>query len=124
MSKENVKLFYETLVKDKALLSKLSTIGQKIYEQKIADGEKGPRMQKELVLLAEEAGFKFTISDLNDYAKDAEKSSLQELSEDELAAVAGGMCDTIMGMYCDSAGVVEVCPYSGFTCPNPGTTIS
>jgi predicted ribosomally synthesized peptide with nif11-like leader len=111
MSKENVKLFYEALARDKALQAKFNALNQK----------KGTIYRKELIPLAKKAGFDFTEAELQDYARDAEKPAKHELSEDELAAVAGGTCDTYTGTNCPTLpGFAISCPSPGIICPNPG----
>jgi predicted ribosomally synthesized peptide with nif11-like leader len=92
MSKENVKLFYEALGKDKALQEKSRAIGKKYEGQKQDDVQSNLIYQEELVPLAKEAGYDFTLAELKEYAQECEKSGMREVSEEELAAVAGGKC--------------------------------
>jgi hypothetical protein len=64
MSKENVKLFYEALGKDKALQQKANAISQKHSDQKLDEAQANLIYQKELVPLAREAGYDFTLAEL------------------------------------------------------------
>ena len=90
MSKENVKLFYEALAKDKALQEKSMAIGKKYEGQKLDEKRTQELYQKELVPLAKEAGYNFTLAELQTYAEETQKPAMREVSEEELAAVAGG----------------------------------
>jgi predicted ribosomally synthesized peptide with nif11-like leader len=111
MSKENVKLFYEALARDKALQARFDALNRK----------KGSNYRKELIPLAKAAGFDFTEAEIQEYARDAEKPAKHELTEDELAAVAGGTCDKYTGTNCpDLPGFAISCPTPGITCPIPG----
>jgi hypothetical protein len=90
MSSENVKLFYKALGKDKALQDKFKAINEKYKGQKPDEAQADLIYQKELVPLARESGFYFTLAELKDYASEAKKPVMRELSEEELATVAGG----------------------------------
>lgn len=92
MSKENVKLFYETLTKDEALQEKTRVIGKKYEGQKLDEKRMEEIYQKELVPLAREAGYDFSLAEVKEYAAEASKPGMREISEEELAAVAGGGC--------------------------------
>jgi predicted ribosomally synthesized peptide with nif11-like leader len=98
MSKENVKLFYEAMAKDKSLQEKFKAISKR-YEGQKPDVEQADLIyQKDLVPLAREAGFEFTLDELKGYAAEAKAPAIHELSEDELAAVAGGNeCTCVAG---------------------------
>ena len=121
MSKENVKLFYEALAKDRTLQDRFVAINQKYKGRDLDEDQMRLIFQKEMVPLGKKAGFDFTLAELQEYAREAEKPTLQELSEDELAAVAGGTCDTYSGSNCSTLpGFSICCPDAGITCPNPG----
>jgi len=90
MSKENVKLFYEALAKDKALQEKAIAIGKKYESQKLDDAKTNFIYQQELVPLAKDAGYDFTLAELQEYASEIKKPGMREVSEEELTAVAGG----------------------------------
>jgi len=109
MSKENVKLFYEALAINKVLQERFAAIGQKYKEKNPTEFQDNLVYQKELISLAKEAGYDFTEADLKEYAQMIQKPTTHELSEDELAAVAGGeTCDAFGGYYCpDIPGVAH-----------------
>lgn len=90
MSKENVKLFYEALGKDKTLQEKFSALGKKHGGQKLGEAQAESIYQQELIPLAGEAGYDFTLSELKEYTGEAEQPGMREVSEEELASVAGG----------------------------------
>ena len=110
MSKENVKLFYEALGKDRALQEKSRVIGKKYEGQKLDEAQMQEVCQKELVPLAKEAGYGFTLAELQEYAKDTKKPAMRELSEDELATVAGGerICDFYGDTFYDECSCIFV----------------
>jgi hypothetical protein len=68
MSKENIKLFYEALARDKSLQEKFKAVGQKYEGQKPGEAQTELIYQKELVPLAREAGYAFTLAELKEYA--------------------------------------------------------
>jgi hypothetical protein len=90
MVKENVKLFCEALVKDKGLQEKFKAISKKYEGQKLEEAQVDRIYRNELLPLASEAGFKFTLAELKGYAAEAKKPAMHQLSEQELTAVAGG----------------------------------
>jgi predicted ribosomally synthesized peptide with nif11-like leader len=102
MSKENVKLFYEALARDKGLQERFDALNRKYGGQKLDEAQMEAIYQKELIPLAKEAGYNFTMGELKEYARMSQKPVTRELSEDELATVAGGFCDAVKGWgyYC------------------------
>jgi predicted ribosomally synthesized peptide with nif11-like leader len=90
MSKENVKKFYEALAEDKALQAKSIAIGKKYEGQKLDEAQSNLIYQEELVPLAKDAGYDFTLAELKEYGAADKESGMREVSEEELAAVAGG----------------------------------
>ena len=97
MSKESVKLFYEALARDKALQEKSVAIGKKYAGQKLDEAQTNSIYQQELVPLARDAGYEFTLAELQEYGAANEKAGMREVSEEELAAVAGGSCVCVIG---------------------------
>ncbi len=86
MSVEKAKAFVEKLKTDSALAKKLQD-AQKAYT-----GDKSDRdaaIKAILLPIAAQAGFEFTLEELEEAFGD-EKLSEEELSEEELEAVAGG----------------------------------
>ena len=98
MSKENVRLFNEKVSADKALQGKLHALNERHEGEELSD-EKMMRIYEEDVLpLARECGFDFSMEDLKEYARVLSQSSPGELTEDELDAVAGGnTCACVIG---------------------------
>jgi len=97
MSRDNIKLFYEALAKDKALQEKAKAIGKKYEGQKTDDDKVKEIYQQELVPLARQAGYEFTLAELKEYAQESQKPGMREVSEEELAGVAGGNCACVLG---------------------------
>ena len=81
MSLENVQAFYERIADDKEFLAEL---------QATQTQEQGKK-------ILEEAGYDFTTEELEEYtsqvleSSDAEDSVLQDLNEEQMAAVFGGL---------------------------------
>ncbi len=118
MSKENVKLFYEILSKDKSLQEKTTAIGKKYAGQKLDETQMEVIYQKELIPLAKKEGYDFTLTEIQDYASETKKPAMREISEEELATVAGGeycMC-VIQGIgnYHAGMGASCACTLGGF----------
>lgn len=92
MSKENVRLFYSALAEDKVLQEKFKVINTRVaekYKGKLLDKKlMDESFQRELLPVAKEAGFEFSLDELNAYATEAKEAG--ELADSELAAVAGG----------------------------------
>jgi hypothetical protein len=97
MSKENVKRFYEALVKDAGLQEKFKAVSRKYEGQKPDVAQAETIYQKELVPLAREAGYVFTLAELKGYVAAARKPAMREISEEEMAGVAGGNCACLVG---------------------------
>jgi hypothetical protein len=91
MVKKNVKLFYEALIKDKGLQERFKAISKKYEGQKLEEAQVERIYRNELLPLAGEAGFNFTLAELKVCAAETRKTAMHELSEQELAAVAGGL---------------------------------
>lgn len=104
MSKENVKLFYQALAKDPALQQKFKTISRKYEGQKTNQAQADMILQKELLPLAKQAGYKFTLAELKNYARETSGPSIHELSEDELRAVSGGFGGSCVNTGNDTCG--------------------
>jgi hypothetical protein len=109
MSKENIKLLYETLAKDKGLQEKFKSISKKYEGQKPDQDRVDLIYWKEILPLAEEAGFKFTLAELKEYAEEFKNTAIHQLSEEEMAIVAGGF---FVGSSCDQTGTAG-CQASG-----------
>lgn len=90
MSQENVKLFYEALVKDEGLKAKFVAIGERHKGEAPAEAALEGMFQTEVLPLAKSAGFEFTFEEVKAYAEQARQSQTDDLSDEELAAVAGG----------------------------------
>lgn len=90
MSQKNVKLFYEELSKNKELQEKITKANEKYTGQKIDEKSIDLILQNELLPIAKEAGFDFTLEELYEFAKKSNQSFGGRLSDDELDAVVGG----------------------------------
>ncbi len=98
MSKENVKRFYDAMAKDPALQQKSRAITQRHAGQKLDQAQLDVIFQQELIPVARGAGYDFTLEELKAYAKETGKIGPREVSEEELAAVAGGAsCVCVIG---------------------------
>jgi len=108
MSVENIKRFYDALTKDEALQDKFKALAEKYEGQKPDEEQADAICEKELLPFAKSAGYDFTLEELKEYNRDAAKPATRQLSEEELAAVAGGVCVCVMfglgelsdGCYC------------------------
>ena len=84
---ENVKKFYETLANSETLKEKAAKLNEKYIETEKADEE---AITAAIIAFAASEGYNFTAEELAAYTKTAGKPAPQELSQDELEAVAGG----------------------------------
>jgi len=84
---ENVKKFYDALANSDALKEKAAKLNEKYNETEKADEE---AITADIIALAASEGYSFTAEELAAYTKTAGKPAPQELSQDELNAVAGG----------------------------------
>lgn len=94
MSVENVKAFFDKVEEDKGLQDKVKGLAEK---RKAHDAEAA----SEMVKIAAEAGLEFTAAHL----VEARKSTVGELSEDELRNVAGG----VVGYSCSGTAMKDFC---------------
>ena len=101
MSTENVKKFYEAIASDEKLKMKLSELSQK-YQGEVLDEEtKVLLVNKEILPLASQMGFSFSLADLKQYETEMQQPQADsELSDEEMQAVAGGFNNT----YCAIIG--------------------
>ena len=84
---ENVKKFYDALANSEALKEKAAKLNEKYSETEKADEE---AVTADIIAFAASEGYSFTAEELAAYTKTAGKPAPQELSQDELDAVAGG----------------------------------
>ena len=84
---ENVKNFYDELASSDALKEKAAKLNEKYNEAEKADEE---AITAAIIAFAASEGYNFTAEELAAYTKTAGKPVQQELSQDELEAVAGG----------------------------------
>jgi len=90
MSKENAKLFYEELAKNEALQGKFEVIGKKYEGQTSDETQMDLIYQNEILPIAKESGFEFTLAELKEYKQAVTQPQSGRLSDEELDAVAGG----------------------------------
>ena len=115
MSKENVRQFYNHLASDIVLQERFKEMNARLVEGFNGEFPDGKHMdeifQHELLPVAMEAGFEFSLEDLKEYAAEAKETG--ELADLELAAVVGGTegtaCVCVIGGYGASGGQEMVC---------------
>ena len=92
MAKENVGKFYDKLAQDAALAEKLNALDKDFAEKNGASSDDAAMREKAveaiIIPMAEEVGLPFTLEELKEYEQEQLKE--MNLSEDELAQVAGG----------------------------------
>ena len=116
MSKENVRLFYDTLAKDTDLQSGFKERSIRLTEELKGEVPGEERMEEvfreELLPVIREAGFDFSYADLKEYAEDA---SVGELADEELAAVAAGadLCVCVVAGFGDFNSATFTCVVGG-----------
>lgn len=95
MSKEDVQRFYESMAKDEALQKKFMVLNEIPAEAQNDDAITG-----QFIALAREAGFDFTPEELKEYSE----SQKGALSNEELAAVTGGIEGNMIECICAVGG--------------------
>ena len=104
MSLEQAKNFMNTLKNDTALQAKLAEATKDYAEEQLGDKAV---FDKALAPIAKEAGYDITYEDMAELAK---KPSKQELSDDVLEAVAGGIFCIVVGSGNKGFEVTVYCP--------------
>ena len=91
MSVENVKMFYEAVSQDEALKQKFAQLAQKYQGQPMDEVRALSLMEQEVLPLAAQLGYSFTIDDVKSYelAMQQAKNGC-EMSDAEMEAVTGG----------------------------------
>ena len=91
MSVENVKMFYEAVSQDEALKQKFAQLAQKYQGQPMDEVRALSLMEQEVLPLAAQLGYSFTIDDVKSYelAMQQVKNGC-EMSDAEMEAVTGG----------------------------------
>lgn len=98
MSMENVKGFYEAIAGDEELRLKLTELSQNHRNEEMNAAKADSLLEKEILPLAAQMGWEFSLTDLHRYGEELQKSRAEEdLSEDELAVVSGGFGLCILG---------------------------
>ena len=116
MSKEDVRLFYDALAKDTALQNKFGEVNARFAEELKGEDPGEERVEEtfreELFPLIRASGFDFSFAELKEYAEDA---FTEELSDEELAAVAAGgdMCVCVLAGVGDFKGTTFACVVGG-----------
>ena len=97
MSVQNVKEFYQLLLKDQDLYQRVVEVSQN-QQGKILDDMAVERLlEKEILPLAEARGLSFTLLDLQQAVLEAQRTTgTDELSDGELAAIAGGTLSCLL----------------------------
>ena len=114
MSVENIKRFYDELAKDEALQNRFKTLAKKYEGLQPDEGQLDDICEKELLPFAKSAGYDFTLEELRGYGRDVINPGMRQLSEEELASVAGGSCLCVFVGVGDNQGVSCVCVLAGF----------
>lgn len=97
MSRENVKRFYESLSRDSALQETFRAAGKRYAGKQPTEAEIDILCETEVIPAARAAGYEFTLAELKAYGLEAGKARTGELTDDELACVAGGAtCGCVM----------------------------
>lgn len=117
MSKENVRQFYQMVAKDEELKNKIVALF-KPYEGQDLDQETRTKLVETLLIpVAAERGLPFTVGDVLELERDARDSQQsEELSNEELDAVAGGLGVGLLFCFGVGAGVgfiAGVCTWIG-----------
>ncbi|KUO78712.1 MAG: hypothetical protein APF81_20160 [Desulfosporosinus sp. BRH_c37] len=107
MAKENVKKFYEAVVADEGLRTRLNEL-DKQYQGEAKDEKKRVMLAEKLVLpIAAEIGFSFTMEELRQYEEEmVQASANRQLDNNELEAVAGGAAAGVG--YCSGLGLLGI----------------
>ena len=91
MSVENVKKFYEAVSQDEALKQKFVELSQKYQGQPMDEAKGMSLMEQEVLPLAKQVGYSFSIDDLKTYEVEMQQAKMNcELSDEEMEAVTGG----------------------------------
>ena len=112
MSVENVKKFYEVLSQDETLKQKFVELSRKYQGQPMDEAKMQSIAEQEVLTLAAQMGYPFTMDDLNAYGEEMKRAHMnRELNDEELQAVTGG--GTTGTHECCIIGVPSV-EFSGF----------
>lgn len=97
MSVKNVKEFYKLLFKDQELYRRVREVSQTQQGNSLDDVAVEQLLAKEILPLAKERGLAFTLLDLRQAVLEAQRvTGTDELSDSELAAIAGGTLSCIL----------------------------
>ena len=105
MSIENLKNFYESIVNDDKIKTKLRELAQQYLDKEINEENRTLFVNKEILPMAAQMGFPFSVDDLRQYELELRQAHMNcELSDAEMEAVTGGV--TWNG-FCISWGIFE-----------------
>ncbi len=90
MSQENVKNYFQELTKNKGLQEKLVALNKKYEGRELTKEQLNTACEQELIPLAKEYGFEFTLEEYNAYTQEMERPKTGLIDDNELSAVAGG----------------------------------
>ena len=93
---ENAKKFVEALRADAKLAEKLNEANKAYEGKELSEQERRDAIERDLLPIIKAAGYDVTIAELEAFGQQA-KPATGELSDDELEAVAGGMCFCTFG---------------------------
>ncbi len=89
---DKVKLFYESISKDKNLYQKFIEICSEYEGQKLDTEEKEKIIQEKIIPLAKSNGYEFTFEEFKEYEKE-----LSTLNDSDLDNTAGGVIGACVG---------------------------
>ena len=84
---DNIRLFYEEIVKSKELAEKIESINANYADEQLAEDDRLKIIENEIIPIAKEHGFDFSIQELIDYSK----PDMTVLNEDDLDSIDGGI---------------------------------
>lgn len=87
MSRENIRLFFDEVAKDKCLLNQLKGIAVAYSKGPLTEQENDQLIEEILIPVANSAGFAFTLDELKDYSSEV----VEEMSDKELDSVVAGV---------------------------------
>ena len=108
MSVENVENFYAAISQDETVKQRFNELNQKYQGVAMNAAKTDAILEQELLPLAKELGFEFTLAEIKAYGEEMQQASRNgELSVAELDIVAGGRGGGGASLICVLLGVNE-----------------
>lgn len=109
MSIENVKKLYEAVSQDESLKQKFVELSRQYQGHQMDEAKAKQRMEQEVLPIAEQMGYSFTMDDLKAYSEEMKQPDIsRELSDEELHAVSGGGSTDTYNGFCIVIGHVTL----------------